>query len=277
MAKQKSASQNFFDIITQAVNELSEHGYDSSERVAYWSELIRNAAEKIARPGPMMEKLLKDTLNKVYHQLVEKEGVLKTSFVDRFTLERIKPELRAELDRRIMASASLIKLNREEAIDTTVRRFQGWATSIPKGGSAEPEKVKTKKDVRKAMANLQFQERRVLVDQGHKLASAINATVAQGNGAIAARWHSNWRQAGYQFREDHKERDNKIYLLKDSWARFQGLIKPSSVGYLEDITQPAEEPFCRCKAEYLFHLRQLPKDMLTKKGADKLAEVRVKN
>lgn len=278
MAKTKSASQNFYDVITAAINDMATHGFDSGERLDYWSEQIRKAAEGMAKSPSVMAKLMRDTLNAVYHRLVEQGGALKVApGIERFRLEMIKPQLRAELDRRILASAQLIKLNREEAINKTVKRFQGWATSIPVGGSAEPDKAKTKSDVRKSMAALPFAERRVLIDQGHKLGAAINATVAEGNGAIAARWHSNWRQANYDYRTDHKERDNEVYLLKDSWAKFAGLIKVGKAGYVDDITQPAEEPFCRCRYEYLFHLRQLPKDMLTKKGEEKLKSVKINN
>jgi hypothetical protein len=36
----------------------------------------------------------------------------------------------------------------------------------------------------------------------------------------------------------------------------------------------AEEPFCRCYAEYIYTLGKMPRAMLTKKGADALANAR---
>ncbi len=73
---------------------------------------------------------------------------------------------------------------------------------------------------------MDFISRRVAIDQGHKLASNVKYLLAVQSGAIALRWHSNWRRPGYKYRQDHKERDEKIYLLRDSWALEQGLIKP---------------------------------------------------
>lgn len=272
-----SKEKSFYDIITEAVNDLAAHGYDSAERVAYWSEQLRKAAEKTAKSIPAMTKMLRDALESVYRRLVDQGGAFKAApGVSRLTIEKIRPQLRAELDRRIMASANLIKLNREEAIDKTVRRFQGWATSLPIGGSAEPEKAEAKKAIRKSVAGLPFTERRVLIDQGHKLGAAINATIAEGDGAIAAKWHSNYRQAGYDYRDTHKHRDGDVYLLRESWAKSAGLVKTGSAGYADTITQPAEEPYCRCRFEYIFHLRQLPDDMLTSKGREKLKEVRIR-
>ncbi len=267
---------SFYDTITAAINDMATHGYDSAERVAYWTDQIRRAAQASIRTSAQMSEMLRRALHAVYQKMVERGGVLKMHpGVGRFTIEKVMPTLRAELDRRIMASASLIKLNREEVIEKTLRRFEGWSTSIPVGGSAEPEKQKTAKDLRKGLASLPFQERRVLIDQGHKLGAAINATVAEGGGAIAAMWRSNFRQAGYDYRPDHKERDGQVYLVRGSWAQQRGLVKVGSAGYIDTVTQPAEEPFCRCRYVYLYHLRQLPEDMITVKGRTELEKVKV--
>lgn len=272
----RGGKSKFYDVLTAAISDLAVHGYDSAERVAYWTEEIRKAAQGAMKTTAQMGEMLRHALGAVFRRQVGNLGALKRHpGVSRFTIEKVMPHLRAELDRRIMASANLIKLNREEAIEKTLRRFQGWATSIPAGGAAEPEKARTRKDLRKGLASLPFVERRVLVDQGHKLGAAVNATIAEGGGAIAARWHSNWRQPGYDYRVDHKERDQHVYLIRDSWAAKKGLVKPGSAGYTDQITQPAEEPFCRCSYVYLYNLRQLPESMITAKGKAELERVRV--
>lgn len=270
------ARNDFYDTLTRAINDLAEHGYDSAERVAYWTEEIRRAAQASMRTSAQMAEMLRRALHAVYVRMVDRGGALKLNpGVGRFTIEKVLPQLRAELDRRIMASANLIRLNKEEAIEKTLRRFQGWSTSIPPGGSAEPDKQKAKKDIRKSVAGLPFIERRVLIDQGHKLGASINATIAEGGGAIAGMWRSNFRQAGYDYRPDHKERDGQVYLVRGSWAQAKGLVKAGAAGYSDNITQPAEEPFCRCRFIYLYHLRQLPDDLITARGRAELEKVRV--
>ena len=161
-------------------------------------------------------------------------------------------------------------------IAKTLRRFSGWATSIPKGGSDEIDKRKLREEVVKPLRNLPFVERRVLIDQGHKLTSSISATLAHDGGAIAARWFSHWRQTGYNFREDHRERDGHIYLVRNSWAHKAGFVKAGPDGFSDEMTQPAEEPFCRCKFVYLYHLKQLPPTMITKKGAEAFSKAKMK-
>jgi hypothetical protein len=58
---------------------------------------------------------------------------------------------------------------------------------------------------RRAPSKVDYEARRVMIDQNHKLIANIDNVIATSNNAIAAEWHSHWRQAGYDYREDHKE------------------------------------------------------------------------
>ena len=268
---------SFYDVLTRAIADMVEHGFDSAERVNFWTQQIKEAAERTTRSAAQMEQMLRDGLAMIYKRMVEKGQLVQFhKGVARFTLERVRPALRAELDRRIMASVNLIKLNREQAIAKTLQRFQGWSTSLPAGGSDVASKAGAKEDIRKSLAGLPFEERRVLIDQGHKLRSSLSDILAKDGAAIAATWHSHWRQANYNYREDHKERDGLVYALRGCWALEQGLIKAGPAGYADEITQPAEEPFCRCYFTYIYHLRSVPKDMLTSKGETALADAKAK-
>jgi len=267
--------QRFYDTVRAAVADIAAHGYDSAQRVERWLRLIRDAAEKAASSPEALERMLGESLHAAYRRLVERGGLIQfNKGVSRFTIARVEPHLRAELDRRIAASANLIKLNRKSAIEKTMQRFSGWATSIPMGGSAATNKTDTSKDVRKALASLPFEERRVIIDQGHKFASSLNDILATNSGAIAGRWHSNWRQANYNFREDHKERDSKIYAIRGSWAIDQGIITKCD-GYTDEMTQAGEEIFCRCFYEYIYNLRDMPREFITAKGKAAAANLRV--
>ena len=256
----------YYTTLTAAINDMAENGYDSAERVAYWQSKLREAAERSTATDAQMGQMLRETLQAVYRRLVDKNGVVKYHpGVGRFTLDRLRPYLRPELDRRIAASYDLIKLNRAQAIAQTQRRFSGWSTSLPKGGPAEADKRKLKAEIRKPLAKLPFEERRLLIDQGHKLVSSINDVIAKDGGAIAMIWHSHWRQRNYNYRPDHKERDLKTFAIRGSWALKSGLMTVCD-GYLDEITQPAEAPFCRCYGAYVYNLRQLMPEFLTKKG-----------
>ena len=270
------AGDSFYSILTQALNDIIEHGYDSEERIAYWIQQLREAAIRTMTRPDVLQRALNDMLHSVYQAKIERGGILRHHpGVERFTLERVKPALRRELDRRIMASAQLIKLNRENAINDTIQRFSGWATSIPAGGSDAVDRMETKDQIRKSMASLPFRERRVITDQGHKFVANLNNILAVDNGAIALIWHSHWRERGYNYREDHKERDERVYLLRDNWAQQRGLVKPGAAGYYDQVTAVGAEVSCRCWATYLYSLRRLPDEMLTEKGREELARMKM--
>ncbi len=267
---------SFYRTITLAVADLTEHGFDSAERVQFWIQQIRSAAYASMTPAHVLEAQLAATFRGIYQRQIERGGILKYHpGVARFTLEKVKPRLRAELDRRLMASRELIKLNRAAAIEKTTQRFSGWATSIPAGGTDAADKVEVKTTVRKALAQLPFEERRVAVDQGHKFVANLNNIIAVDGGAIAAEWHSHWRQANYNFRRDHKDRDGHIYIVRDNWAMARGLMKSDGHRYTDEITAPGEEVFCRCSYRYLYSLRSLPVGLVTEKGRAELERVRV--
>ena len=263
----------FYETLTEAVAWFSEHGYTSAKKVDEWVARIQSAAKRSLISERELDKQLRATLSAIYARLLRPGGMQQYQIGEpRFTVANIRPKLRAELDRRILASANLIKLNRETAIQKTLQRFQGWATSIPAGGSDATGRQAAKGEIRKALAQLPFEERRVAIDQGHKLVSSINSIVAHDGGAIAAKWRSHYRQAGYDYREDHKERDfdvaRSMYLIRDSWAHQRGYVKPGKLGYLDEVTQPGFEPFCRCSCVYVFSLNKMPDDMLTAKGRE---------
>lgn len=274
MALPPIGNASFTKVLNEAIADMIEHGFDSTQRLAYWLRVLRETLTRSFVPRAKLENMMREALRAIWQKQVEQGQILNWHpGVERFTLANVKPKLRDELDKRISASADLIRLNRDEQIEATMRRFSGWASSIPAGGAAEPDKAGARETIKRGIAGLPFTERRVIIDQGHKLTSAINDIVANEAGAIAGMWHSHWRQPGYDYREDHKERDEKVYLVRDSWADDAGLVKPGPNGYTDAITQPGEEVFCRCFYEYIYALRDMPDDMITAKGKAKLIEV----
>lgn len=270
-------ADSFYQVLSAAVADVTEHGFDTAGRLEYWTQRLREAALVALTPRPRMEHMLRQALGSIYKRLIDRGGIFhRHPGIDRFTLQRVRPALHAELERRIMASASLIKLNQTESVNKTLSRFQGWGTSVPAGGSDAVDRAAIMASAKKAMGSLPFEERRVIIDQGHKLNASLNDILATDGGAIAMVWRSKWRQAGYHYRHDHKERDGHVYAIRGSWAHSKGLIKAGPSGFSDAITAPAEEIFCRCEAEYLYNLRDLPKDMLTAKGDEALKDARAK-
>jgi hypothetical protein len=263
-AVRKKRNRTLYEVLTDAVNYYVNHGWDTEKSLLDWCHKLRVAARRETPDDNVARK----HLTAIYSRLVIDGGALREQPVDgpkKITLDKLKPEFRKELDKRIFASANLIKLNREQAIEKTIQRFQGWVTSIPPDGMSDIDRRKQKADFQKTVKDMDFISRRVAIDQGHKLASNVKYLLAVQGGAIALRWHSNWRRPGYDYRVDHKERDEKIYLLRDSWALEQGLIKPVH-GFYDEITAASEEVFCSCQVFPIYAPQKLPVEFLTEKG-----------
>src|SRR5271156_1550261 len=223
----------FAETVREAVRQFAERGFTSEAELNDWMARLRRSAEATMTSRARMEEMLRDALKAVYKRLVEQNGVFRFHpGISRFTLAQVKPKLHVELTRRILASANLIKLNREDMIASTLRRFAGWATSIPAGGSETTSKRDAAADISKALQALPFVERRVLVDQGHKLNASINSVLATDGGAIAARWQHH--HVTYP-RPVHLARDGKVFLVRDSWAQKRGFVKRGSNGYTDEI------------------------------------------
>ena len=267
----------FNEVLTAAVADLQEHGFTDAERLEYWTLKLKEAAERSMGSQAQMEQILREGLTSVYRRLVENGGIAKYhGGIERFTIERLNSQMRLELDKRILASSQLIKLDREKRIAETLSRFSGWATSIPAGGSDIVNRTEEKAHVKKALGSLDFVHRRLLTDQSLKLASSINAVIALNGDAIAAAWQSHKFQRDYDSRPKHAARQGKVFAIRGNWALAAGLMKAGPNGYTDEIEQPAEFVSCKCWYAYKYNLRDLPDDMLTAKGRAWLAEARAK-
>lgn len=266
----------FSEVLAAAIRDISVHGLDDLARLNEWLRRLRIAAVAYSPANEDIDTQIANALRSALDRAIAPTRLEKMQFgMKRFGINQIKPLLRDELDRRILASAQLIKLNRDRAIESTLQRFAGWATSIPAGGSDVVDKIAIRAEIAKPVRGTSFEVRRVEIDQGHKLVASINAVIAQQTGAIAAIWRSHGRHdKGYDARPEHLARDGKVYAIRDSWAMQQGLLNKGA-GYTDEMTQPAEEPFCRCWYVYLHNLRNVPPDMLTARGRFALAETRI--
>lgn len=254
----------FSRTVREAVKFFLRNGYTSREELERWQGIIRQAAESETDDDYM--SMVSERLRKTYDLQVSKAGALERhKGLSRFTLNYMEPKLRSELDRRILASADLIKLNRTAAINKTVQRFSGWATSIPVqdyvGGGLSPSSrsgVNYNCDhIQKSAQQVDYEARRVMIDQSHKLIANIDNIIATSNNAIAAEWHSHWRQAGYDYREDHKERDKQVYLIRGNWAQKMDTsrlappaISTQSRSLVKRFSAGATSPICITSAAF---------------------------
>lgn len=266
---------DFAKILAKALRDFAQFGYDSKERLTHWIGQLRMAASRALASDEETRIFIKRILSKKFRDATSRAALARHHpHLTQYTIQRVGPKLAPILERRILAGVDLIKFNREQSIEKVLQRFSGLVTSIPAGGTRAMELQEAKAHIGKSLRQMQFDERRVVIDQGHKLVAAVQRTIAEEGNAIAAIWQSHWRQPGYDYREDHKERDGRIYAIRGNWAIRDGLMKAGPDGYTDEITEPAFEPFCRCAYVWVYNIRELPDAMLTEKGRARVSEKR---
>ena len=262
--------RSFRQVLADAIAELSITGYVSTEQIERWADELRRAAEYELGPDWRVDRETRAKLDALFEKIIDRGRITDyVPGVSRFDLSMVKHALRAELDRRILAAADLIKLHRREAVERTLQRFRGWATAIPPGGDGTIDKRETRASVSKSLRQLGFERRRVDIDQGYKLVSNIAEIVAQDQGAIAAIWHDHGEHdKSYNARKEHLARSGKLFLVRDSWAIREGLVRRGSRPYTDDIERPGQAVFCRCWYQWITSPRRLPDDCLTRAGQE---------
>lgn len=264
---------SFRSLLLEALREFAERGYRSEGDLHEWLMRLHHALEREMQTDAAIRKQIGNALDAIFHREVIRGGVQKrVPGVQRYTIDRVAPQLRAELDRRIYAGIDLIKLNRAAAVQKTLQRFAGWTTSVgPAGSFVKPRELReAANEIAKPVSQLRFEKRRVAIDQGHKLSASVAHVVAMGAGAIAGIWHDRGEfDHGYDARPEHLARSGTLYLVRGSWALTEGLIAKRGVEYYDDLPdQAAQLPYCSCWVEWQTSPRALPDTLLTVKGRE---------
>jgi hypothetical protein len=254
----------------QALRYFAERGYRSESDLMDWLLRLRVSLEKELPTDRFFKAQLSAALGRVFAREVSTGIIKRVPGITRYTLDRVAPSLRAELDRRIYASVDLIKLNKAAATQKTLQRFSGWVSSVPVHGTPATNFREITREIIKPVATIKFEARRVAIDQGHKLSAAVSHVVAQGAGAIACIWHDRGEQDhNYQARPIHLARSGKLFLMRSSWAMDEGLIAKRGVEYYDDLPDPAAQlPFCSCYVTWSTSPRDLPETLLTARGRE---------
>lgn len=257
---------DFYRALAAALEEFRRTGYDSRDRLNYWLGQLRIAANRVLPSPEQSRRAIQAALGKMFRDATSKAGFNRAHpALTQYALQRMGPKLAPILERRIMASADLIKLHREQSIEKVLQRFSGLVTSIPEGGTRSFDTRKDKAAIGKSLRQMSFEERRVVIDQGHKLVANVQQTVAESNDALGFFWR-HIHQAHYDARPDHEARDGKFFALRGNWAIEAGLMKRGPNPYSDEIDTPSVAPYCRCWAVWVYNIRELPPECLTEKG-----------
>jgi len=96
--RKKRKPKTLYEVLTDAVNYYVNKGWDNEKSLLLWSKRLRVAA---SREAPS-ENITRQHLTSIYSRLVLDGGALRDQPLDgpkKVTLDKIKPDLRKELDK----------------------------------------------------------------------------------------------------------------------------------------------------------------------------------
>ena len=260
-------TKTFRALLIEGLRKFATSGYRSEGDLQEWIARLHAALELELPTDKESKTTLARILEGVYARDMRGGIMRRVPGVSRYTLDRVAPYLRAELDRRIFAGADLIRLRKRAVVEKTLQRFAGWVSSVPPDGTFDYSPRAISKKITTEYKQLNFEYRRVAIDQGHKLSASVAHVVAIGEGAISAIWHDRGEHDhGYDARPEHLARSGKLFLVRDSWAIEQGLVRRGAATYTDQIESPAQLVYCSCWYEWNTQIQRLPKEMLTAKG-----------
>ena len=108
ITRAESPRERFYRIVAEAITDFEIHGFDSQQRLDHWMREIAGAAKAAQVPEREVIERLSGQLDRAYRSTLSRPRLARVHpGVGKWTIEKIKPELRGELRRRILASASL--------------------------------------------------------------------------------------------------------------------------------------------------------------------------
>ena len=126
--------ETFRKLLMEGLRKFATEGYRSELELQEWVARLHLALEREIPSDEESNRMLATVLGSAYAREL-KSGIFKrVPGVSQYMLDRVAPYLRAELDKRIFASADLIRLRKRAVIDTTLQRFSGWVSSVPPEG-----------------------------------------------------------------------------------------------------------------------------------------------
>jgi len=278
------------DILQSAITDIAVNGYNSEITINRWLMRLQNSLKNYSAGLPQARSLIdKSMTNEFNRQFFDFRGNPTSKFlqrnrgIDAFTLQRLRPKAQAKLQERIIQNANLIVLDRDAAIADTLKRFQGWTVGqVAKQALTKTDVKEQAETILKPISNspANFVKRLRVIDQNAKMVAAVNDVIANDGGALAMTWHQNWsanpREKGTSEKTNHKQFDGKTFIMRESWAVKEGLLKKGELPFYEDLgTTPGHEVYCGCTASYDYSLTALYRirpDAFTVKGLKRIGK-----
>lgn len=244
--------------------------------IKYYNQAVR---KELKKSYFYKNRLIKNILKKEYNSFLKKGAYNISPAIFKYKIKDLKPAFRKELEKSINNSLNLITTQDITFINKIRNNLLNYCsnTQLKRTQSQFWEDVLPKSYNSRSWQNM------VIRDQQKKMVGNMAYITATRNNAIGFIWKNRkdirvvgnpngLYPKGNEKHNNHWNRENKLYLFKDSDFIRRGLIKKSGdVEYAEDIKDglPSQAINCRCTMRILYRLYEIPENyryIITEKG-----------
>lgn len=216
-------------------------------------------------------------MRKAFTKYLKVDYKLHNKGLKGWRLEKIKPALRKEYKKSLLANILLITTQNESMMSLLRSRFTDWILKSSRDQNADS--LKKALDITQATAKVNKRVNMIIKDQTRKSLNTYDEVVAKEYEAIGFIWNTRrdkkvvgnptglYPGNGNEKHRNHYERQGKFYFYKDTWAIKKGLINTKAKNFkwaeFED-GMPGIPINCRCFAYNIYDIEDVPKEFLKK-------------
>lgn len=225
-------------------------------------------------------KFFTTELRRRFYKYLKKEVKKNNRGIKDIYITKLKPKFRKELNDRIIFSLSLIKTQDKTSMLKLSDRFLNWLNNETMNGNDKTlrETLELSEMQNKQSRHYKF----ILKDQTQKLFSNIDSIIAKDCNAIGFFWRTRRdkrvvgnpaglypKPTNEDMHDNHYKREGQFYFYPKSWVLKNNLVDKSKISLAEfDDGLPGEPIGCRCYAENIYDIEDVPNDFLNEKGVE---------
>jgi hypothetical protein len=204
-------------------------------------------------------------------------GIVSSSGDHIFTkFPALLPSIMERFDWCIKTYGEQASLYREDQLGRFCDLVSQLLQQTPEGGSKDNSLKRQITNIKSEVRSLAMWDELFYIYKTSSFPSEVEYIFKLENNPIACVWYYNPRdeQGDYRKTYDHRQRQGHVYAVRGNWAIEKDLMRAGPDRYIDEISRPCQEVGCMCHLRWLYALRELPQDMLTKKGKEELERVR---
>lgn len=244
--------------------------------IKYYNQAVR---KELKNNYFYKNRLIKRSFKKEYNSFLKNGAYNISPAIFKYKIKDLKPAFRKELEKSINNSLNLI--NTQDI--TFINKIRNNLLNYCSNTQLKRTQSQFWEDVLPKNYNSRSWQNMVIRDQQKKMVGNMAYITATRNNAIGFIWKNRkdirvvgnpngLYPNGNEKHNNHWNRENKLYLFKDSDFIRRGLIKKSGdIEYAEDIKDglPSQAINCRCTMRILYRLYEIPENyryIITEKG-----------